>query len=60
LENLGHPSHPKYDPALVERMLQKLHALVREEIGEDGAPFDLDLFGTREVKYRTGWEPAAA
>jgi hypothetical protein len=27
---------------------------VRHEIGEDRAPFDLDMFGTREVKYRTG------
>ena len=41
-----------HSPALVERMLGKLHALVREEIGEERAPFDLDMFGTREVKYR--------
>ena len=54
LENLGHPAHPQHDPALVERMLGKLHALVAQEIGEDRAPFDLDMFGTREVKYRTG------
>jgi arylsulfatase len=33
-------------------MLAKLHALVEREIGEDRAPFDLELFGTREVKYR--------
>lgn len=52
LENLAHPDHPRHDPALVERMLAKLHALVEREIGEDVAPFDLDLFGTREVKYR--------
>ncbi|HHX44407.1 MAG TPA: sulfatase-like hydrolase/transferase [Chloroflexi bacterium] len=52
LENLGHPAHPRYDPALVERMLAKLHALVEHEIGEDKAPFDLDLFGTRAVTYR--------
>ena len=52
LENLGHPEHPGYDPALVGRMLAKLHALVEHEIGEDRAPFDLNLFGTREVKYR--------
>jgi arylsulfatase len=51
MENLAHPDHPEHDPALVERMLAKLHALVREEIGDDRAPFDLDLFGTREVKY---------
>lgn len=54
LHNIGHPDHPKHDPALVERMLKKLHALVEQEIGEDHAPFDLDIFGTREVKYRTG------
>ena len=52
LENIGNPAHPNHDPALVERMLAKLHALVRDEIGEDRAPFDLDLFGTREVTYR--------
>ncbi len=52
LENIGHPEHPNYDPALVERMVKKLHVLVEQEIGEDRPPFDLDLFGTREVKYR--------
>ncbi len=60
LENLGHPDHPAYDPVLVERMLAKLHALVQEELGEDRAPFDLDLFGTREVKYRQGERRRAA
>ena len=54
LETLGHPNHPAYDPALVERMLRKLNALVNQEIGEDRAPFDLDLFGTREVKHERG------
>lgn len=54
LENLAHPDHPRRDPALVARMLAKLHALVRHEIGEDRAPFDLAMFGTREVKYRKG------
>ncbi len=54
LENIGHPEHPQHDPALVERMLKKLHALVAHEIGEDRAPFDLDMFGTREVKYHKG------
>ena len=52
MENIGHPDHPKYNPELVEHMLKKLHALVAHEIGEDKAPFDLDLFGTREVKYQ--------
>ncbi len=51
LENLGNPNHPRHDPSLVARMLAKLHALVQAEIGEDRAPFDLDLFGTRQVKY---------
>jgi len=54
LENLGHPDHPAHDPELVERMLRKLHALVRHEMGDDRAPFDLDLFGTREVTYVKG------
>jgi arylsulfatase len=52
LENLGNRDHPKYDPALVERMLAKLHRLVEQELGEDRAPFDMDMFGTREVKYK--------
>ena len=54
LQNLGHPDHPLHNPALVQRMLRKLHALVEQEIGEDRAPFDLDMFGTREVKHRKG------
>jgi hypothetical protein len=33
-------------------MLRKLHKLVQKEIGDDRAPFDLDMFGTRQVKYR--------
>ena len=37
LENLGHPDHPNHDPALVERMLAKLHASVEQELGEDRA-----------------------
>jgi len=61
LQNLAHPDHPRHDPALIEHMLAKLHALVREEIGEDAAPFDLDLFGTREIRYRGGADrPLAA
>jgi arylsulfatase len=51
MENLAHPEHPRHDRALVERMLRKLHALVEHEIGEDRRPFDLDMFGTREVRY---------
>jgi arylsulfatase len=58
LENLAHPEHPRHDPALVERMLARLHALVWEELGDDRAPFDLDLFGTRDVTYRRA-APAA-
>ena len=50
-QNLAHPEHPAHDRALVQRMLTKLHRLVEHEIGEDRAPFDLDLFGTREVTY---------
>jgi arylsulfatase len=52
LENLGHPDHPRHDPAVVERMLGKLHALIERELGDDRRPFSLDLFGTREVRYR--------
>jgi arylsulfatase len=51
LQNIGNPDHPDYDPALIERMLKKLQALVEDEIGEDRPPFDLDLFGTREIRY---------
>lgn len=53
LENLAHPDHPQHDEARVAAMLQKLDALVRWELGDDEAPFDLDLFGTREVKYHS-------
>jgi arylsulfatase len=53
LENLASQEHPRHNPAIVERMLAKLHRLVRKEIGDDTAPFDLDLFGTRDVTYRT-------
>jgi arylsulfatase len=52
MENLANPEHPKYDRALVARMLRKLHALVAREIGDDHAPFHLDLFGTRKVRHR--------
>jgi arylsulfatase len=52
LQNLAHCDHPARDPALIPRMLAKLHALVQHEIGEDRCPFDLDMFGTREVRYR--------
>jgi arylsulfatase len=58
LENLAHPDHPRHDPALIQRMLDKLHALVRHEIGDDRCPFDLDMFGTREVRHRKAAEKA--
>jgi arylsulfatase A-like enzyme len=51
LENLANPEHPRHQPGLVEHMLGKLHALVAHELGEDRAPFDLNLFGTREVRH---------
>lgn len=47
MENLAQREHPKYDPEKVERMLRKLHNLIIEEIGNDKAPFDLNLFGTQ-------------
>ena len=53
LQNLAHPEHPDYDPARVAEMLGKLNKLVREELGADEAPFDFDLFGTREVRFQT-------
>jgi arylsulfatase A-like enzyme len=52
LENLGHPDHPRHDPQLVARMLAKLNALIERELGDDERPFDLDMFGTRDVTYR--------
>ena len=48
--SFGRSSNPAA-AAVVERMLAKLHKLVEAEIGEDHPPFDLDIFGTREVKY---------
>jgi arylsulfatase len=30
LQNLAHPDNPDHDPALVERMVTKLHALIRD------------------------------
>lgn len=55
MENIADPHHPDHDPALIERLLGKLHALIADEIGQDRAPFSLDLFGTRQVKaHETG------
>lgn len=51
LENLANPDHPRHDRAVVAAMLDKLAALVEAEVGADDCPFDLDLFGTREVRY---------
>jgi arylsulfatase len=52
LENIGHPNHPSFKPEVVKRMLGKLHSLIQNEMGDDIRPFDLDLFGTREIKYQ--------
>ena len=60
MENLAHPEHPRHDRELVGRMLAKLHALVAHEIGDDRAPFDLGMFGTREVRYTLGRSEAGA
>jgi arylsulfatase A-like enzyme len=51
MENIGSPSHPKYDAQRVERMLAKLNALIEQELGDDDRPFDLDMFGTQDVTY---------
>ena len=50
--NIGDPSHPDYDEELVATMLAKLVHLIDSELGTDDCPFDLDMFGTREVRYR--------
>ena len=60
LQNLGHPDHPQHDPDLVQRMLDKLNTLIQAELGKDRAPFDLNMFGTREVKYRKAKESASS
>jgi hypothetical protein len=52
MENIGNPEHPRHRFAVVEHMMQKLHALVRDEIGSDERPFSLDLFGTYNVNRR--------
>ena len=52
MRNIGDPTHSDYDEQLVQRMLDKLIRLIDRELGTDEAPFDLDLFGTREVRYR--------
>ncbi len=59
LQNLGNPDHPLHDPALVQKMLEKLNALIQAELGDDRAPFDLNMFGTREVTYRSAQEGAS-
>jgi arylsulfatase A-like enzyme len=50
MRNIADPHHPDHDPELIQRMLDKLHALVAQEIGADHAPFSLDMFATREAK----------
>ena len=40
-------NNPDFDPKVLERLLIKLKSIIRQEIGEDRAPFDLDLFGFR-------------
>jgi arylsulfatase len=49
LDNIGHPDHPRHDPSLVEHLLEKLQNLVWYELGDDGPPFETDLFGTRRL-----------
>lgn len=52
VRNIAEPSSSGYDEKLVASMLEKLVHLIDTELGEDDPPFDLDLFGTREVRYR--------
>lgn len=58
MENLASLDHPGYDPALLKRMLVKLGALIERELDEDDCPFDLDMFGTREIKYKPAQDGA--
>ena len=58
LENLGNATHPRHDPQLVARLLDKLNTLIEHELVSDECPFDLDMFGTRNVTYRSAGEPA--
>ena len=52
LHNIGDLSSPDYDEQVVASMLAKLVSLIESELGQDDCPFDLELFGTREVRYR--------
>lgn len=52
LQNIANADHPQYDEALLQVLLDKLNALIVQELGEDRAPFDLDMFGTRKVRYK--------
>lgn len=45
LENLAHPEHRRHDLRLVQEMMLKLHALIKEELGEDRRLFELEIFG---------------
>jgi arylsulfatase A-like enzyme len=51
LENLGDVNHPRHDPELVATLLAKLNALIEHELVTDECPFDLDMFGTRNITY---------
>lgn len=52
MRNIADPERPDYDADLVAAMLKKLVSLLEEELGQDASPFDLNLFGTREVRYQ--------
>lgn len=52
MRNIADPEHPDYDADLVAAMLKKLVSLLEEELGQDDSAFDLNLFGTREVRYQ--------
>ncbi|SES25488.1 sulfatase-like hydrolase/transferase [Corynebacterium cystitidis] len=51
LENIGNPDNPKFDRDLVDKLLAKLNALIKRELGDDDCPMDLGMFGTRDVTY---------
>ncbi|MFD1504854.1 sulfatase-like hydrolase/transferase [Georgenia yuyongxinii] len=58
LVNLADPTRVEFDRGLVATLLDKLNALIDWELGDDSCPFDLDMFGTRELVYTRTSEAA--
>lgn len=51
LVNLADPRRGDVPRELVGVLLDKLNALIDWELGDDDCPFDLDMFGTRDIVY---------